>query len=104
MMNSRTAACKLIAGGAGCNGRFWDGRRNHGLEDVPDPGERVGNGMVAANDPLSPREALLAAAARAVVAAFRDQLEQRMLAPPARAALLLLESALDPYFPPPEGS
>lgn len=50
--------------------------------------------------PPSPREALLAAAARAVLASFRDSLEQRNLAGPQTAALRLLESALEPYFPP----
>lgn len=49
-------------------------------------------------DPLLPREALLAAAARAVLAAFREPLEQRSLSSPAMASLRLLESALDPYF------
>jgi hypothetical protein len=52
------------------------------------------------NEPLAPREALLAAAARAVLASFRDSLEQRSLSGPQTAALRLLESALDPYFPP----
>jgi hypothetical protein len=50
-------------------------------------------------EPLAPREALLAAAARAVLASFRDPLEQRALSGPQTAALRLLESALDPYFP-----
>jgi len=48
----------------------------------------------------SPRELLLAAAARAVLAAFRDPLERRGLSPPATATLRLLESALEPYEPP----
>jgi hypothetical protein len=45
----------------------------------------------------SPRELLLAAAARAVLAAFRDPLEKKRLAPPATATLRLLETALEPY-------
>jgi len=53
-----------------------------------------------ADEPPSPREALLAAAGRAVLAAFRDQLEARTLPGQATAALRLLESALDPYYPP----
>jgi len=55
--------------------------------------------MVDASQPPTPREALLAAAARAVLAAMRDPLEQRELSGPATAALRLLESALEPYFP-----
>lgn len=51
-----------------------------------------------ANDPPTPREALLAAAGRAVLAAFRHELEDRTLSGPATAALRLLESALEPYF------
>lgn len=47
----------------------------------------------------SPRELVLAAAARAVLAAFRDPLERRGLSPPATATLRLLESALEPYEP-----
>ena len=43
------------------------------------------------------REALLAAAARAVLAALREPLEQRRLTGPAIAALRLLETALEPY-------
>jgi hypothetical protein len=50
----------------------------------------------------SPRELLLAAAARAVLAAFRDPLENRCLSPPATATLRLLETALDPYGDNPE--
>lgn len=46
---------------------------------------------------FTPREILLAAAARAVVAAFREQLEKRKLTPPATATLRLLETALEPY-------
>jgi uncharacterized OsmC-like protein len=48
----------------------------------------------------TPRELVLAAAARAVLAAFRDQLEKKRLPPPATATLRLLESALEPYDPP----
>jgi hypothetical protein len=43
------------------------------------------------------REILLATAARAVLAAFREPLEQRLLTPPATATLRLLETALEPY-------
>ncbi len=52
----------------------------------------------------SPREILLAAAARAVLAAFRESLETRSLSAPATATLRVLETALEPYFtdtPPP---
>lgn len=56
--------------------------------------------MVAANDPQSPREALLVAAARAVLFALRDPLEERKLEGPATASLRLLESALEPYLQP----
>ena len=45
----------------------------------------------------SPEEALLAAAARAVLAAFREPLEQRRLSAPGTAALRLLETALEGY-------
>ena len=45
----------------------------------------------------SPRELLLAASARAVLAAFRVPLERRRLTPVANATLRLLETALDPY-------
>ncbi len=49
-----------------------------------------------------PREILLAAAARAVLVAFREPLEQRQLTAPATATLRLLETALEPYrFDPP---
>jgi hypothetical protein len=49
-----------------------------------------------------PREILLAAAARAVLAAFREPLEQQRLTSPATATLRLLETALEPYrFDPP---
>jgi hypothetical protein len=54
-------------------------------------------------DEFTPRELLLAAAARAVLAAFREPLEQKRLAAPATATLRLLETALEPYRldPPP---
>ena len=53
---------------------------------------------------FTPREILLAAAARAVLAAFRDPLEKRRLNAPATATLRLLETALEPYRPePPAG-
>lgn len=45
----------------------------------------------------SPEERLLAAAASAVLATFREQMEQQLLSGPASAALRLLESALVPY-------
>lgn len=52
---------------------------------------------------FAPRELLLAAAARAVLAAFRESLERSLLTAPANATLRLLESALEPYRiePPP---
>ena len=54
----------------------------------------------------SPREILLAAAARAVLAAFREPLEQKRLPAPATATLRVLEAALELYggdaLPPPE--
>ena len=50
---------------------------------------------------FAPRELLLAAAARAVLAAFREPLEQKRLAAPATATLRLLETALEPYRPDP---
>jgi hypothetical protein len=46
---------------------------------------------------FAPRELLLAAAARAVLAAFREPLEQKQLAAPATATLRLLETALESY-------
>jgi hypothetical protein len=55
--------------------------------DTPDP------------ESYAPRELLLAAAARAVLAAFREPLEQKRLAVPATATLRLLETALEPYRP-----
>ena len=48
-------------------------------------------------DSFTPRELLLAAAARAVLAAFREPLEKKRLAAPATATLRLLETALEPY-------
>ena len=52
---------------------------------------------------FAPREILLAAAARAVLAEFREPLERRRLAAATTAALRLLETALEPYrFDPPE--
>jgi len=48
-------------------------------------------------DRFAAREILLAAAARAVLAAFRDPLEKRRLTAPATATLRLLETALEPY-------
>ena len=55
------------------------------------------------SDPESfaPRELLLAAAARAVLAVFREPLEQKRLPAPATATLRLLETALEPYRPEP---
>ena len=52
-------------------------------------------------DSFAPRELLLAAAARAVLAAFREPLEHKRLAAPATATLRLLETALEPYRPDP---
>jgi hypothetical protein len=46
---------------------------------------------------FTPREMLLAAAARAVLAAFREPLEERRLSAPATATLRLLETALEPF-------
>jgi len=45
----------------------------------------------------SARELLLAAAARAVLAAFCEPLEQKRLSLSANATLQLLETALEPY-------
>lgn len=52
---------------------------------------------------FAPREILLATAARAVLAAFREPLEQRRLSSPATATLRLLETALEPYRADPPG-
>ena len=48
----------------------------------------------------SPREILLAASARAVLAAFREPLEQKRLTAPATATLRVLEAALELYAEP----
>ena len=53
--------------------------------DTPDP------------ESFAPRELLLAAAARAVLAAFREPLERKQLAAPATATLRLLGTALESY-------
>jgi hypothetical protein len=45
----------------------------------------------------SARELVLAAAARAVLAALREPIEQKRLSPSADATLCLLETALEPY-------
>jgi hypothetical protein len=45
----------------------------------------------------SARELVLAAAARAVIAALREPLGQKRLSPSADATLRLLETALEPY-------
>ena len=63
--------------------------------------------MTADDSPrYSPREILLAAAARAVLAAFREPLEQKRLPAPATATLRVLEAELELYggdaMPPPE--
>ena len=63
--------------------------------------------MTADDSPrYSPREILLAAAARAVLAAFREPLEQKRLPAPAAATLRLLGAGLGPHggdaMPPPE--
>ena len=70
---------------------------------MPDPAARSQAVTPHCSDPESfaPRELLLAAAARAVLAAFREPLEQKRLAPPATATLRLLETALEPYRPDP---
>jgi hypothetical protein len=54
--------------------------------------------LVDPDHPVIPREALLAAAARAVLAALREPLEQRELNSPATAALRLLESRWNPIL------
>ena len=68
---------------------------------MPDPAARSQAVTPTPSDPptFAPRELLLAAAARAVLAAFRDPLEQKRLAAPATATLRLLETALEPYRP-----
>ena len=45
----------------------------------------------------SPRELLLAAAARAVLAAFREPRARQRLPAPAAATLQILETSLEPY-------
>lgn len=45
----------------------------------------------------APRELLLAVAARAVLDALREPLEEKRLTPQANATLRVLESALEPY-------
>lgn len=56
---------------------------------------------MTSNDPrmrgYAARELLLAAAARAVLSAFREPLEKKRLTPSANATLRLLETALEPY-------
>lgn len=52
---------------------------------------------VSAVDGYSGREILLAAAAKAVLAALRGPLEERRLPGPAIATLRVLETALEPY-------
>jgi hypothetical protein len=71
---------------------------------APDPAARSRAVMPGPSDPedFAPRELLLAAAARAVLAAFREPLEQKRLTAPATATLRLLETALEPYRPGPE--
>jgi hypothetical protein len=67
---------------------------------VPRNDLRAGGPMTVENSRMggySPRELLLAAAARAVLAAFREPLEKKRLTPPANATLRLLETALEPY-------
>ena len=70
---------------------------------MPDPAARSQAVTPDPPDPstFAPRELLLAAAARAVLAAFREPLEQKRLAAPATATLRLLETALEPYRPDP---
>ena len=67
----------------------------------PDRRSRAVTPEGLASDAFSPRELLLAAAARAVLAAFREPLEKRLLSKPATATLRLLETALEPYRPGP---
>jgi hypothetical protein len=61
---------------------------------------RAGNQMTSEDERMagySARELLLAAAARAVLSAFREPLEQKRLSLTANATLRLLETALDSY-------
>jgi hypothetical protein len=71
------------------------------VHPVPDPDARSRAVTPGPPDPedYAPRELLLAAAARAVLAAFREPLEQKRLTAPATATLRLLETALEPYRP-----
>lgn len=55
-------------------------------------------------DSFAPRELLLAAAARAVLASFREPLERKKLPAPATATLRLLETSLEPYSTDPANS
>jgi hypothetical protein len=48
---------------------------------------------------FTPREILLAAAARAVLGALREPIEESRLSASAAATLRLLETALEPYRP-----
>lgn len=70
----------------------------------PDPRSRAVTPAGPGSDAYSPRELLLAAAAKAVLAAFRGPLEQQRLSAPATATLRLLETALEPYRPDPAAS
>lgn len=45
----------------------------------------------------TPRETLLVTAARAVLASFRERLDEKRLSSNEAAALRLLDTALDPY-------
>ncbi len=87
------------------NGKYFRVRNaaSEGIANGFAPAERPRSALplVDATPPVAPREALLAAAGRAVLAAFRSPLEQRTLTGPETAALRLLESALEPYFNPP---
>lgn len=60
-----------------------------GHEEVSQPRDELAG--------FAPREILLAAAARAVLAAFREPLARHSLPTPAAATLRLLETALDLY-------
>jgi hypothetical protein len=71
-------------------------------ESAPNPARRrlssQAGTVISPNNPgYSPREILLAAAARAVLAAFREPLEQKRLSAPATATLRVLEAALELY-------
>ena len=91
----------------GSNGKYFRTRKcclSQGIANdiAPRRCARRALSLVDPHHPVIPREALLAAAARAVLAALREPLEQRELSSPATAALRLLESALEPYFGPPK--